>query len=533
LFGEIIFSNEYITLILLNTDVMLLVKKIGCTFEDFQEILKEHPRIKITEFAALKNALSGFENRTISIGTYREEMELLVSSDRLSASVRLNSSDEEFAATDRKIYLDEIVELLRKEGIVYGIEWENILDRINNKGYFKVASGQAPENGKDAIISLYKMNDLKPVISDDSKINYYEMELINKVEKGEWLGERREPTEGIPGKTIYGQMIPPIRGEQKQLKYDANSVVEIFDEKKGITYLNARFTGEAYWIESETIAVNKLLTIPNKVDFETGNISFEGAVEIKDTVEDNFSVVAKDDIQILGELGVGAVGKIESRNGNIYIKGGIAGRDKAKIICRGNLYTKFASNCTIECAGTVNIGYYAINCNIEAKEIVFESKNSRVIGGSIQAQVKIETAILGNEMGARTVVKVLGFKRTDLKKQFDHIEISIEKAKEKLANIRKKILIYKKSQKLSLENAKIYDLLVEENDRYTRSLTILLEERKKCVNYFKVKGEGEIFAKKRVYSNVLIQIREERLLITEPIMTPMIYYFSENQIKTI
>lgn len=532
MFGEIIYSNEYITLILLNLDVMLLVKKRGFTFEAFQEVLKENPRVKITEFAVLKNALNGFESRTVAIGIYREPLELIVSKDRLKAYVKIYAGDEEFNEKGKEAYLDEIIELARKENIIYGIEWENIVERISNRVPVLIASGKIPTSGQDAIINMYELKELAPKVSEDEKVNYYEMDLINQVKKGEWVGERIEPKEGNPGRTIFGEVIPAYPGEQKKLNYDSKSIYEVYNKKEGITTLLAKQAGVVSYKDGK-ITITKLLLIPNDVSYETGSIDFDGSVEVKGTVEDHFSVKASQDIQILGDIGIGAVDIIESRNGNIYIRGGIAGRDRAKIICQGNIFTKFASNCIIECSGTVHIGYYAMNCAIKAKEVIFESNNSRFTSGKIEALVRIEVGALGSPMSTRALVQVNGFKRSDLKKQLDYIEDSIKIVKEKLSNIRKKVTIYSRSDKLNYENQRVYDLLLDENERHNRTLKILIEERSKCLSYFKIKGEGEIFAKKSIYSNVMIQIKDEKRLITDSIMHPMIYYYSDNEMKSI
>ena len=65
----------------------------------------------------------------------------------------------------------------------------------------------------------------------------------------------------------------------------------------------------------------------------------------------------RNDLEILGEYGVGAADKISSTDGNIYIKGGIAGKNKAMVRCK-NLYVKFLSDITVECDGNVYVGFY-------------------------------------------------------------------------------------------------------------------------------------------------------------------------------
>ncbi|PKM51345.1 MAG: hypothetical protein CVV02_06995 [Firmicutes bacterium HGW-Firmicutes-7] len=527
---EVFFTNEYITLESQDSDVKIIVEQEGFSFNDFSEVLKACPRVTVTNFVLLKNALLGLSNRPVVIGTLKDEIEITVSKDRLEAYAIINMNNEEFSKKTKQEYLDDVLAQANNSGIVYGLEWEDIMERIGNNVKIRIARGRIPENGKDASITMYTIKSQKPVLSEEDSVNYYELDLINKVSAGDWLGERIEPNEGVPGITVYGEIIPALKGANKELKYDQTSIYEQCNNEEGITTLYAKITGAVIY-EEDIISISKTLIIENSVSYHTGSIDFDGFVEIKDTIEDKFSVRAKRDIQVLGDLGIGAVNTVESINGNIYIRGGIAGRDQAKIICNGNLYTKFAANCTIECSGTVNIGYYAINCKINAKEVVFEASKSKVVGGTTEAHMRIEVGEIGSAMGTKTKTIVKGFKRSELKKQYDLLEDSLVKVKEKITNVKRKLSIYAISQELSIENKKIYEILIEEIDKYNRSLKILNSEITKCHSYFKIKGEGEIIAKKRVFSNVLIQISDEKLLLIDSVNYPMKYYLINYEIK--
>ena len=96
----------------------------------------------------------------------------------------------------------------------------------------------------------------------------------------------------------------------------------------------------AVYYKGDSIGVYDFLEIKGDVDFSTGNIDFDGYLSIKGTVEDNFSVEASNDLEILGEYGVGAADKISSHEGNIYIKGGITGRNRESFAAK-NLYVSF------------------------------------------------------------------------------------------------------------------------------------------------------------------------------------------------
>lgn len=87
---------------------------------------------------------------------------------------------------------------------------------------------------------MYEIQEPQPKITEDGKVNHYELNLINKVERGGWLGERIDATPGEPGKSVFGEEIPAKPGKQLPLLYDRNSVEEVYDKEKGITTLIAK-----------------------------------------------------------------------------------------------------------------------------------------------------------------------------------------------------------------------------------------------------------------------------------------------------
>ena len=81
---------------------------------------------------------------------------------------------------------------------------------------------------------------------------------------------------------------------------------------------------------------------------ETGNISFEGNITVKGTVLDGYSVFATEDISILSELGVSNIDTIESQLGDVFIKGGIFGKGKSRIIAGRNIFVKHTNESFLE-----------------------------------------------------------------------------------------------------------------------------------------------------------------------------------------
>ncbi|QUI25070.1 DUF342 domain-containing protein [Vallitalea pronyensis] len=528
MFSQVIFSNEYLELIEKEERYYVRVFEKGFNMKDFTAIMLEYPRINLTHFGALGSAIALASGKIISIGIKKPLVEVSVSKDRLKGYVVINMTQQAFDSKDKSELVQYIMEAIDQSKIVYGIDVHDIINDIEPLKKIQVAEGVLPVRGEDAQVKLYEVEDVKPQMIEDETVNHYELNLINKVEKGAWLGERIEPKPGVPGKTVWGEVIPAQAGRQVQLEYDKKTVTQKYDEEEDKTFLYAKRTGAVIY-QNNVIGVCNFLEIDGSVSFKTGNIDFDGMVEIKKTIEDNFIVRADHDIQVMGDMGVGSVDTIESRDGNIYIRGGIAGKNKAKIKCNGDLYTKFASECTIECDGTVNIGSYAINCDIKAKEVILESYKSRIIGGTIEADIKVQAGEIGNRTESYTKIQINGFNRKKIKEEYDTILLTISKVKEKINHIKQKLSIYSVGH-LNQDQKQQYEKLSEEFEYFKKNLKLLYNKQKKYVSYLHAKGEGELKVSSCLYPNVSITIKSHTKHNSKYVKFPISYYVINNEL---
>lgn len=531
MFDHVLYTNEYFVLVEEEKTVYIKVAKKGYNLADFQELNKRLPRVKLTQFVNLRSAIINGLEKFIAIGDFKEVVEVSVSKDRFTAYAVVNLTEDEFLSIDTNRIIDIIVKKAAESGVTYGLDVLQLLDHMKVGELFVIAKGVEPIKGEDAVIKLYEIEEAKPEVFQDGKVNHYELNLINKVLEGDWLGERIEPTEGIPGRTVYGEIVPAVRGKQEKLIYDRKTISAHLDEEKGVTILRAKRVGAVVY-ESGVLSVCNYLEVKGKVSFETGNIDFDGFVDVKEGVEDNFSVVADNDIQVMGQLGVGAVNSIESREGSIYVRGGIAGQGKATVICDGDLYTKFASDCTIVCKGTVHIGYYAMNCNIQAKEVLLESMNSRIIGGSIEADIRVCAGEIGSRAETLTTIKIKGFNRQAMREEYDTLDQTLEKLRQMSQLLKQKIAIYHSTESQLMESKDIEALeqLESEYLRCQKSLKIYGQRKKNYVSYLHTKGDGEVSAFRCMYPNVRIQMQDDLVHTKDTKTVGIKYYLKEEKI---
>ncbi|NTV89082.1 MAG: DUF342 domain-containing protein [Clostridiales bacterium] len=509
---NVVFSSEYIKVTKKNDEYFLESFRKGMTLEQFNRLMIDHPEIRVTSIMTIRNALVNAPRPPEKFGEMKERICIELSEDELKAYVTLSVTADELEGSKKDDLFTEILRKLKEKGIAFGINTSLLLNNLTNNTKMTVAEGIPAIDGTDSVIEMYKISDIKPEVKEDGNVDHYELNLINRVNAGDWLGERSEPSNGRQGKTVRGAVIHPRKGKLLPLVYDKKTVREEFKNDK--TYLYAINAGAVHY-EGDRIGVSNHLEISGNIDFKTGNVDFDGFLTVKGTIEDNFSVIASRDIEILGDFGLGSVKDIVSREGNIYIKGGIAGKNKAVIRSKKNIYTKFVSDTTIICEGSVHIGFYCLNSSIKAKEVILDSAKGQIIGGDIQAEYKVVSSFIGAASEKRTLINVAGFSRESLKRYYEKLCVEVEAQKAEMAKAKQEVGVYTGISDLTREQMATYEKIKDSYFEIKDKVKQLEEERKNQLNYLKTLGEGEITVLKKVFPNTQIEIKGHMKEINE------------------
>lgn len=525
----IIHSSEFIKIIRKVDGFYIESYRTGMSIEQFNSIISQHPEIKISSFMAIKNAILFPPKPLEKFGEAKERITIDVSSDELKAYVKLCVPHTELIGDAKLNLIMEIMNRLKAEGIVFGVKSDVLVNELSNNKQILVAEGISPENGEDSIVKMYEMKEVKPEAKDDGKVDHYELSLINRVNTGDWLGERKDPTPGVPGRSVRGMIIPSRQGKKYPIIYDKNSVREEY--KDGVTTLYALRNGAVHY-DGEKISVSNHLEIIGDVDFKVGNIDFDGYLTVKGTVDDNFSIEASKDIEILGEYGIGSVREVVSKQGSISIKGGIAGKNKAVIKSKRDLYTKFVSDATIICEGSVHIGFYCLNSNITAKEVILDSPKGQIIGGYIQAEIKVMSSIIGSPSEKKTIISVRGFDRNSIKARLEALISEIESLKNDLAKAKLEISSYSNTMQFTDELRREYTNVFNNLFKIKDMIRDCENEKKLMVNALRTKGEGEITIMKKAYPGVVLEIKDVKKEISEHVISSS-FFIQDGEIKQI
>lgn len=504
-----IFKNDFFMLKQEHQFIQVQVHKKGYPLIKIQEILGKFPTIKITNQKALYGALLLAKDVPIVIGERIPEISFFLSQDKMMATIKLACTEADLS--ERKEYfVSEILKLLHQNQVSEGIQIDVLHGDLVPQKEVIIAKGIEPINGEDAVVTYYALSERKPTIRQDGKADYYDMNFIDEVKKGDWLGEKTLPTNGVPGRTVTGEMVVPRKGRDFRLMYDQKTVIEVEEENKVV--LRARIDGVIAFKDGK-MAVGDHLMVNEDVGVSTGNIVFDGSVTIKGIVHPGFSVKATKDISILGEMGLSGVKLISSQDGDIFIKGGLFGQGESTVKAGKNIFIKHANDCTLIAKEDIHIGYYSIGSNLKARNILADEKNGKIIGGKLEAKGKVLSAVIGNRMERKTWIHIEGFNRCRLE----------EELIEQLTEYKKELAVYEtlKSRVEAFENSSLKkDEMVqlrklERELDYKLSYISKVDERCKYISkLLEVKGEGEVDIKKTAYPETYIEIKRLKKRIT-------------------
>lgn len=507
----IIFENEYINILEENGKIFIQNLQVGFSLKNFQEIINIHPRIKLTNFALLKSVLSKETPQPIEIGKYLPPIEIEIANNKMSATIYINETKETINLKKEEI-MQHIQSFIREKGIIHGLLPIDF-DTINTGKGFLVAKGTEPIKGTDAQVTYIDLPEKKPVIREDGRADYFEMNFIFEIQEGAMLGEKIPAEPGTPGKNIFGENIPAPPGKDISFNYDRKTAKEVQEEGKII--LRATSNGVVEQRQG-LVTVSRHLPIDGDVGFETGNIQFDGSISIRGTVQNGFTVIATGDISIEDVEGVNGAKLIQSIQGDIFIRGGIFGSGKTVVEAGNNIFAKHVNEANLIAGNEIMIGSYALGSNLSANKIFLDERKGKIIGGKVLAKDQIITAVSGNKMERRTELIIESISRQE------QLEIIQEKAQilktlhEEIIQITSQLNNSQQyTEKMSGKQLAAFNQLKQLVDQKQKEAEKVDAQIKEMMSQFGKTAKEEIIVRKEAYPGTFIQIGRKSSLLTK------------------
>lgn len=262
-----------------------------------------------------------------------------------------------------------------------------------------IAIGVAPVDGnnEELIMTAQASVSVTHVTDKNAKesIDLHNVQTFINVQVGDEIARIRPLDHGIAGRALTGKPIPAEPGKPLQLKIGEH--IESVQDETGIRLI-ARVAGRVCQASGE-IDVSQEYVIAGDVNFRIGSIDFNGFVEVRGDILDDFNVHATKGLKVSGNIGVCTI----TSQGDISFCG-MDGGDKGVIRCGGNLKANFIHDVDVECDGDVEIDVEIHNCRVKTLGKLIVNKGA-ITGGSCSARGGIQTLKSGSAASVRTALR--------------------------------------------------------------------------------------------------------------------------------
>lgn len=450
------------------------------------------------------NAKAGF---VLEIGERRDGgFTIYVTKDKMSAFLSLTPPYGGSPVT-----LEQVHQYLAEKGIVSGIitddEIETVLDQEQVTDYL-IAEGSQPVPGFDAQFHslVPEIQDRTPKINEQGIADFRDLGQLIIVKPGDPLMRRTPATEGRKGENVFGQVLTPKPSKNTPFSSKLKGTMFAPDDSN---LLLAAITGQPI-LESKSVVVSPTITVP-QVDISTGNISFDGTINILGDVMEGMKVYALEDIFIGGTVEAAVI----EAGGNVSVKGGIIGTSESsnnsvpmvgKISCKGAVSARFAKHVSIDAGTSIILEEYSMNNKLTALNQVLVGKPGRrkglISGGTTSAMMLIQASTIGSSAGIKTYIQAGLNPRTQGRlNEIDHEMKANEKSQEDI----KRIITF-----VQANPEKNKDGLLEKAqrtlDKLKEEVALIQAERETLLEEMSFAEYAKIVAEQSIYQGVEVRI---------------------------
>lgn len=297
----------------------------------------------------------------------------------------------------------EVVQGLHDAGVVYGIDAAAVQQacQATSALQLEVARGQPAVNGHDALFEVLvnTVHDRRPTVDEHGMIDFRELGSIPFVAPGTPLMRRVAASAGTPGMDVRGNPIMAQSGRDYVFASPLKGVRPSADDPN---VLEADTKGQPVAVERGMVVEDALSL--EAVDLDSGNIDFDGSIEIKG------DVLAGMRVQVSGNIVIG--GTVEGAHlvagGDIQVRGGIIAGTTVQ--AEGQVACKFTENAHITAGTVISVDDMAMQSQLYALNQVLvgvkSTQRGRLVGGTTRAAILVRAPQIGSDMSGVTAVQV-------------------------------------------------------------------------------------------------------------------------------
>jgi uncharacterized protein (DUF342 family) len=328
---------------------------------------------------------------------------------KINEAVLVEISEDEYQAfltiydaSDLNLSTTLLNRILKMNGVIIGSDIKvltTIVEIYNREGKLpskvQVAKGVVPFAGQAPVIDLKFEFSSTPTEDESGKINYREISNILNVKKDQLLAIKKKIKQAVNGITVTGKRTTFKKLHDLTLIAGENVIK---DEQESSIFYRAKVHGTLKY-NNDTLSVFPTLEIEEDVDFNTGNIHFQGDVKIHRDVLPDFIVESAGNILIWGS----AIASTIKADGDIRINAGIVGKNKGEVIAGGYISATFAENTKLIAGGDIVIKNGIIGTYVKTdRYLTIETRRSRIVGCCARADKGITCFNAGSRYDSNT-----------------------------------------------------------------------------------------------------------------------------------
>lgn len=462
---------------------------------ELKEVLERLARKKVRNFdrGKVELAVARADKVPVKIAEPQEEeridatVKVTVSPDKMKAYVTFTPPDN-----GRMLTLEEVLDELSKNGVIYGINRTNLETLVKYPVYNEmicIAEGTPPVNGENGKVEFHFdiKRDHRPTILEDGRVDFRELNLIQNIEKGGVLCSLIPPTPGKPGKTVAGTDIPALDGKPAVLPRGRNVVVS-----EDGTQLVAGIDGQISYIDGK-VSVFATHEVKADVDNSTGNINFIGNVVVMGNVLSGFTIEAGGNVEVMGVV----EGATIRAGGDIILRRGMQGMGKGILISGGDIIARYIENSNVEARNDIKaeaIMHSNVKCG---NKLELSGRKGLLVGGSCKVGKEIIAKVIGSHLATVTEIEVgvdptVRERYKAVRDEIVQMETDLRKAEQAIAILRKMEL----SGTITPEKKEMLAKSMRTRVYYSSRLMELKEE----LGQLEAKLQQEAYGKVRCYN---------------------------------
>jgi uncharacterized protein (DUF342 family) len=447
---------------------------------------------------------------------------------------KITFNDEDFLKL-----LSDVPADLRNEDVI-----NEVLSLLRERKEVKrrrVAKGKEAKPGRDGKL-LMLVKDYKSLKSGESPefVDPRFIKTFDNIEVNTPIARVYPPVAGEDGMEVTGKAIKAQSG--KEIKVQTNQETISRNPPTGNDRFEILISLKAGYltVERGALTIQDQLVISGDVGFKSGDVDFIGKVRVQGSVQTNFNVVARDDIEIVENLQNGTV---RSKRGSVKIKGAAIGSpiavigthdsgatEAARLVSHtsrvdisafGAFSAQICQGVSVESFGDIYIEKEASNSYLHTRAMLFMPKGA-LVGGEVFAVCGVEARSIGSRLGSETKIHLV----SDIESSMEYVDLMyrIEKHQSAVdiiklhlgpyAENRARLAVLNRSYREKLEK------LIKQLDLLNRSLHQLEQERTKLLVDAKFNPTLRVNFHERLYKGVVITAGEQIYVCQDELRGP-------------